>query len=132
MATNSSLLSLSTAILKDAAAPQSGTAPRMADAGQASNNLAGMLQLFVFLQALDVLTTLIGFKLGAAEASPFVRALLHAGPTAGLLLSKLVGLTLCGICVYTHRYRLIRWANYWYSFLAIWNLSVILLAMSRN
>ncbi len=89
-----------------------------------------MIQLFVYLQAIDVITTLIGFKMGAAEASPFIRVLLHAGPVAGLLLSKLVGLTLFGICVYTRRYRLIRWANYWYSALAIWNLFIILLTIS--
>ena len=40
-------------------------------------------QIFLYLQVLDFLTTLIGFKLGAAEMSPFVRYLLHFGPIAG-------------------------------------------------
>ena len=44
----------------------------------------GTIQVFVGLQLLDLLTTLLGFKLGAAEASPFIRMLMNAGPTAGV------------------------------------------------
>ena len=40
-------------------------------------------QIFIYLQLLDLLTTLVGFKLGAREASPFIRMLMHAGPAAG-------------------------------------------------
>ena len=29
-----------------------------------------VIQVFVYLQVLDYLTTLVGFKLGASEASP--------------------------------------------------------------
>src|SRR6185295_19008812 len=61
------------------------------------NNM-GIIQIFVGLQLLDLLTTLLGFKLGAAEASPFIRMLMHAGPTAGVIASKLVALILGGVC----------------------------------
>ncbi len=124
------LLAFSPATADNSAARRLSAFLRTAGAGRANSEIVGMIQLFVYLQALDVITTLIGFKMGAAEASPFVRVLLHAGPVAGLLLSKLIGLTLIGICVYTRRYRLIRWANYWYSALAIWNLFIILLSIS--
>jgi len=41
-------------------------------------------EIFLYLQVLDLFTTLIGFKLGLAEASPFIRALLHFGPLLAL------------------------------------------------
>ena len=40
----------------------------------------GIYQVFIYLQLLDLLTTLLGFRLGAAEASPFIRLMMHAGP----------------------------------------------------
>jgi len=88
-------------------------------------------QVFVYLQLLDVLTTLVGFRLGAMEASPFVRVLMHAGPAAGLALSKGVAFLLGGYCVYTKRHHLMRLASYWYGGLVVWNL-VIILALSTG
>jgi hypothetical protein len=88
-------------------------------------------QAFVYLQILDFITTLIGFRLGASEASPFIRMLMHAGPVAGVAASKLIALLLGAICVYRKKYRLIRWATYWYGGLVVWNLIVILSAQGR-
>jgi Domain of unknown function (DUF5658) len=85
-------------------------------------------QIFIYLQLLDLLTTLVGFKLGAAEASPFIRILMHAGPVAGVALSKLVALALGGLCVYLKKQHLIRWASYWYGGLVVWNLMIMLAA----
>jgi hypothetical protein len=87
-----------------------------------------MIQAFIYLQLLDFITTLIGLKMGASEAGPFIRVLMHAGPVVGVLASKLVALALAGVCVYWKKYRLIRWATYWYSALVVWNLIVILRA----
>ena len=86
------------------------------------------VQIFVYLQLLDVLTTLVGFKLGAAEASPFIRVLMHAGPAAGVIASKVLALGIGGVCIYTKKYHLIRWITYWYSGLVVWNLIVVLAA----
>ena len=88
----------------------------------------GMIQIFVYLQVLDLLTTLVGFKLGASEASPFIRVLMHAGPIAGVALSKILALGLAGLCIYTKRTRLVQWASYWYAALVVWNLFVMLSA----
>ena len=44
--------------------------------------------IFVYLQILDVLSTLIGFSLGNTEASPFVRLLIQWGPVTGLAISN--------------------------------------------
>ncbi|HTQ56007.1 MAG TPA: DUF5658 family protein [Bryobacteraceae bacterium] len=84
------------------------------------------IQMFLYLQVLDVFTTLIGFRFGLAEASPFIRALLQFGPVAGLLLSKAVALALGGACIVLHKQHLIRWVTYWYAGLVAWNLLTIL------
>lgn len=91
----------------------------------------GVAQIFIYLQLLDLLTTLVGFRLGASEASPFIRLLMHAGPTTGVLLAKAVALALGGLCIYLKKQHLIKWASYWYGGLVIWNLMIILSAPGR-
>lgn len=85
-----------------------------------------MIYIFVYLQVLDLLTTLVGFRLGAAEASPFIKVLMHFGPAAGVVLSKLFALGLGGICVYLKKDHIVRWITYWYGGLIVWNLAVML------
>ncbi len=85
-----------------------------------------MIYIFVYLQVLDLLTTLVGFRLGAAEASPFIRILMHFGPAAGVVLSKVFALGLGGICVYLKKDHIVRWITYWYGGLIVWNLAVML------
>ena len=77
---------------------------------------------------MDLLTTLVGFKLGAAEASPFIRMLMHLGPITGVVASKVLALGLGGFCIYTGKSHLIRWISYWYGGLFVWNLMVMLVA----
>jgi hypothetical protein len=82
--------------------------------------------IFIYLQLLDLLTTLVGFRLGAREASPFIRVLMHAGPATGVVLSKGLSLALGAMCIYWKKNHLIRWASYWYCGLVVWNLMVLL------
>jgi Domain of unknown function (DUF5658) len=89
------------------------------------------VQLFIYFQALDLVTTLLGLKLGASEASPFICVLMHAGPFLGLFLSKSVALGLGGACLYLKKRHLLRWVSYWYAGLVMWNLLVILAALGR-
>ena len=84
------------------------------------------IYIFVYLQLLDLLTTLVGFRLGASEASPFIRVLMHFGPAMGVVLSKLFALGLAGLCMYLKKDRLVRWITYWYGGLVVWNLTVML------
>ncbi len=84
------------------------------------------LQVFCYLQVLDVLTTWLGFRTGLSEASPFIRLLMGLGPLAALLGSKLVALGLGALCVWSGRLHVIRLINYWYAALVIWNLALIL------
>ena len=84
------------------------------------------LHVFLYLQVLDAVTTWLGFRMGLAEASPFVRLLMHSGPLAGVLASKVVALLLGAMCVWRRRYQVIHLINYWYAALVIWNLSLIM------
>jgi len=84
--------------------------------------------IFVYLQLLDLLTTLVGFKLGAKEASPFIQMLMHAGPAAGVMASKVLSLALGAVCIYYKKNHLMRWVSYWYGGLIVWNLMVMLAA----
>ena len=84
------------------------------------------IHFFVYLQVLDLLTTLVGLKFGVGEASPFVRWLMNWGPAVGVAASKFVALALAAICISIHKQHLIRWITYWYAALIVWNLSVIL------
>jgi hypothetical protein len=85
------------------------------------------LTVFISLQVLDVLTTLLGFKLGAVEASPVIRwVMTESSAVAGLAGSKLAAAVLASICVWMSKPHLIRRINYWYAALIIWNISVIL------
>jgi hypothetical protein len=93
--------------------------------------MMAVFQIFIYLQVLDLLTTLVGFKMGAAEASPFIRMLVHAGPVAGVALSKLIALGLAGLCLYAGKNKILRLATYWYGALVVWNLVIILMASGR-
>lgn len=84
-------------------------------------------QTFLYLQLLDLLTTLVGLKIGLVEVSPFIRTIMHLHPMLGLAASKVLAIGLAGFCIWVQRDHLIRWINYWYAALVVWNLSVILL-----
>ncbi len=91
------------------------------------------IQLFVYLQLLDFITTMIGVRLGASEASPFVVKLIQAtSPAIGVGASKLVALGIGGLCIVMRRERLVSWINYWYAGLVVWNLLQILSVSGPN
>jgi Domain of unknown function (DUF5658) len=85
------------------------------------------IHFFVYLQLLDLLTTLVGLKFGVGEASPFVRLLMQWGTTAGVAASKCIAIGLAGVCISTNKHHLIRWITYWYAGLVVWNLCTILI-----
>lgn len=90
--------------------------------------------VFVYLQALDVLTTLAFLKMSVEEANPLVRhAMAWAGsPLGGLLLVKMAALALGAVCWKGGRIRLLRRANFFYAALVAWNLVCLLLGMDRR
>ena len=90
------------------------------------HTLSSSVQLFLYLQLIDALTTLLGFRVGLTEGSPFVRMLVQLGPSAGLVADKVFAVLLAGLCVWWGRARMIRWINYWYAALVAWNIILIL------
>ncbi len=87
------------------------------------------IEIFLYLQLLDLLTTLIGFRLGAGEVSPFIRMLITIGPAAGVIVAKFIAVGIGGICVATRRVHLIAWINYWFAGLVLWNFFMIFRAL---
>ena len=80
---------------------------------------------FLALQALDVLTTMIGLRVGAHEGSAFVSRLMVLGPVQGLLISKALSILLVMSVVAFGKKRLMRLLNPWYAAVVTWNLIII-------
>jgi len=87
------------------------------------------IYFFLYVQLLDALTTIIGLRLGLSELSPLVRWMLQFGPATGMLICKLAALALLGLCFLLNRRRVIRWVNYGFAGLILWNMGWILFAL---
>jgi hypothetical protein len=92
---------------------------------------APSLTVFVVLQILDILTTLMGLRMGAHEASMFLGQLMRVGPVAALLLAKIMAVLLAAAALKFKRPRVVVFLNYWFSAIVTWNLGMILLARLR-
>jgi hypothetical protein len=88
---------------------------------------APSLGIFLALQILDILTTLLGLQLGAAEASVFLHRLMHMGPLAALLLAKIFAVALVAMAMRMKRPRVVVFLNYWFAVVVTWNLGTILI-----
>ena len=84
-----------------------------------------LFQVFLFLQVLDLLTTIVVLKLGGYEANPLVNYLMHVGPIGGLLLAKAVVIATGAAIVWYNRHRAVFIANYAYAGIVCWNLTVL-------
>ena len=85
------------------------------------------LSLFVALQVLDLLTTMIGLQMGAAEGSVFIGRLIQTSPMSGLLIAKIVAVILVALAVKFRRPRIIVVLNYWSALVVAWNMVMIVL-----
>ena len=89
------------------------------------------LGVFVSLQVLDILTTLIGLELGAQESSIFLDRLMRVGPVAALLLAKIMAVALVAMAMRMKRPRVVVFLNYWFAAVVTWNLGNILMVEFR-
>jgi hypothetical protein len=91
----------------------------------------GALPLFVALQCMDVLTTLLFLSRGVEEGNPLVRWTLSFAhsPWAGLVLTKMIAALIGGHCHLSGRLTLLRRANAGYSLVVGWNLITIAAAV---
>jgi hypothetical protein len=89
---------------------------------------APSLTVFVALQVLDILTTLLGLRVGAREASFFVEQLMHIGPVAALLIAKILAVVLVLLALRFKRPRVVVFLNFWFAAVVTWNLGTIVAA----
>ena len=89
---------------------------------------APSLTVFVALQVLDMLSTLLGLQMGAREASLFLGHLMKVGPIAALLIAKIIAVLLVALAMRYKRPRLVVFLNYWFAAVVTWNLGMILTA----
>lgn len=85
------------------------------------------LQVFILLQCLDAMTTMIFLGNGIAEGNPMVRWALsfaHAG-WLGLILTKMIAAVIGGYCHRSGRVSVLRKANAGYTLVVAWNLVAI-------
>src|ERR1035441_3965306 len=95
---------------------------------------AASMPVFFALQVLDALTTMIGLRIGAKEASVFIARMLEFGPVTGLLISKVFALILVAFAFRFKRPRVIVFVNFWFAATVTWNLAMIVsaAALARN
>jgi hypothetical protein len=98
----------------------------------ASPRVRQILTVFICLQILDVLTTVVGLRLGAVEGSPFVAHLLRCGTVSGLVFAKVIACVLAASALLRNRERLLRIVNFWFVAIVGWNLIVIALLNVRS
>lgn len=89
-----------------------------------------LFQIFLFLQVLDLLTTIIVLQRGGYEANPVVRQFFSAGTLEGLVLSKLLVVGIAAAVVFWQRYRVLFLSNYVYAAVVCWNLLAVVLSAS--
>jgi len=87
---------------------------------------APSLKIFLALQTLDMITTLIGLRMGAREASLFIAQLMRRDPVSALLIAKILAVLLVALALRFKRPRLVVFLNYWFAAVVTWNLIMIL------
>jgi hypothetical protein len=86
------------------------------------------LAQFIYLQLLDVLTTLLHLTHRGAESNPLVKLLMHSmgSPVVGLVVTKLLAFALALYCWRRSREKLLWGVNLFYSAVVVWNLVALL------
>ncbi len=90
-----------------------------------------LVQVFAYLQVLDLLTTIVAFRVGLLEAGPIPILLMHLGPVLGLAVTKCLALALAAVCLWLRRRRVLCWANYFFAAVVVWNLVLIVVTLHK-
>ncbi len=88
-----------------------------------------ILAEFVYLQLLDVLTTIAFLLQGVGEGNPIVRWVIRYGPhpIGSLFMMKAVAVAMAIFCVYRHREGLLRKVNIFFAVVVLYNLAVLII-----
>ena len=84
-----------------------------------------VIVVFVALQLLDVLTTILGLRVGAHEGNYLVAQFMRWGPALGLLIAKFLGFLFLLLAFVAGRMRVLRLLNLWFLCIVAWNLAII-------
>lgn len=84
-----------------------------------------VIVVFVALQLLDVLTTMLGLRVGAHEGNYLVAQFMRWGPALGLLIAKFLGFLLLLAAFAAGKMRVLRLLNLWFFCIVAWNLAII-------
>jgi Domain of unknown function (DUF5658) len=89
-----------------------------------------VLAQFVYLQILDILTTMAFLTHGVSESNPVVRWSMRVAPDpfSGLVLVKVAGVALGIFCALTARQKLLKKVNLFFAGLVAYNLLALILA----
>ncbi len=87
-----------------------------------------LFTVFIYLQFLDLLTTLVFLSHGVQEANPLVRFAITAAHSRllGLLIIKAFAFAAALYCVRSARFRLLLRINVFFAALVVWNLLAML------
>jgi hypothetical protein len=85
-----------------------------------------LLQVFLFLQVLDFLTTILVLKRGGYEANPLVEHLMLLGPISGLFAAKMLVVAIGAAVLWYQRHRVVFIANSLYAAVVCWNLLALI------
>ncbi|MCL5744476.1 MAG: DUF5658 family protein [Acidobacteria bacterium] len=90
--------------------------------------MRNLLAQFVYLQLLDVLTTLTFLVHGVQESNPLVQHLINAtgSPAAGLAVTKILAFGVALFCWRRGKQKLLWGVNLFYSAVVVWNLVALL------
>ena len=89
-----------------------------------------LLVEFLYLQVLDLLTTLAFMMYGLGELNPLVKWVMRESPSAltGLVLVKLFAVVLALYCIVRARHKLLRAANVLFAFVVAYNMIVLIIS----
>lgn len=90
----------------------------------------GILAEFIYLQLLDILTTIAFMMQGVGESNPIVRWAIREGPHPIWALFMLKGgaVLLALFCLYRSREKLLRKVNVFFACLIVYNLVALILS----
>jgi hypothetical protein len=88
--------------------------------------------VFAALQALDVITTVLGWRLGARETNVFILRFMPLGAVTGLIVAKMLGVLAVIIVLVAGKLRLVRLVNLWFAGIVTWNLIIIWIQAGRR
>jgi hypothetical protein len=93
----------------------------------------GLIALFSYLQALDLLTTMVFLAAGVREANPIVNFALRSAdsPLQALLVVKALAFLIAFYCWRAGRHSLLVRVNWFFAAIVAWNILALLMSVAQ-